>query len=106
MGGLTGAQPDRSAGVCLTVALVSVLSCRNAEDRAFAGVQERGRVAMGVDQYTSSHRFEPLPDGGRIVLRRDVDDPAGVARIREHMSYIAGDSSEERPACSGTRCVT
>ena len=44
---------------------------------------------MGVDQYTSSHRFEPLPDGGRIVLQRDADDSAGTAVIRAHMSRIA-----------------
>lgn len=44
---------------------------------------------MGVDQYTSSHIFEPLPDGGRIVLRRDVPDSAGVATIRTHMREIA-----------------
>jgi hypothetical protein len=78
-----------AASLCLTATLISAPACRDAEDRAFAGVQERGRVAMGVDQYTSSHVFEPLPDGGRIVLRRDVDDPPGVAQIREHMSHIA-----------------
>lgn len=44
---------------------------------------------MGVDQYTSSHVFEPLSDGGRIALERDVEDSAGVARIREHMARIA-----------------
>jgi hypothetical protein len=33
---------------------------------------------MGVDQYTSAHRFDDLPDGGRIELQRTVDDPAGV----------------------------
>jgi hypothetical protein len=44
---------------------------------------------MGVDQYTSSHIFEPLPDGGRIVLRRDVPDSAGVETIRAHMRLIA-----------------
>lgn len=58
-------------------------------DPAFAGVQERGKVAMGVDQYTSSHVFEPLPDGGRIVLRRDAPDPAGTEVIREHLRGIA-----------------
>jgi hypothetical protein len=59
-------------------------------DSAFAQVQARGRVAMGVDQYTSSHRFEPLPDGGRITLTRDSDDLAGAAQIRRHMQRIAG----------------
>ncbi len=44
---------------------------------------------MGVDQYTSLHRFEPLPDGGRVVLQRDTRDTAGVAQIRAHMQRIA-----------------
>ncbi len=58
-------------------------------DSAFAGVQARGHEAMGVDQYTSEHRFEPLPDGGRIELQRDSADRAGVATIRAHMRDIA-----------------
>jgi hypothetical protein len=59
------------------------------DDSAFALVQTRGHAAMGVDQYTSTHRFEPLPDGGRIILVRDGDDAAGVTQIRAHMARIA-----------------
>ena len=58
-------------------------------DSAFALVQSRGHVAMGVDQYTSSHRFEPLPDGGRITLERNGSDSAGTSQIRSHMRTIA-----------------
>jgi hypothetical protein len=58
-------------------------------DSGFVGVQARGRVAMGVDQYTSTHLFEPLPDGGRIELERDVSDSAGRAQIVAHMGRIA-----------------
>jgi hypothetical protein len=58
-------------------------------DSAFVQVQTRGRLAMGVDQYSSTHSFEPLPDGGRITLVRDSVDPAGVDRIRSHMAEIA-----------------
>ena len=58
-------------------------------DSAFAAMQERGRRAMGVDQYTSTHHFDALPDGGRIELQRDHDDSVGVARIREHIREIA-----------------
>ena len=55
-------------------------------DSAFAAVQERGKDVMGVDQYTSAHVFEDLPDGGRIVLDRDdPSDSAGIATIRAHM---------------------
>lgn len=62
---------------------------REDEDAAFAALQERGKVAMGVDQYTSSHVFEPLPDGGRIVLQRDQPDSIGTRVVREHMAQIA-----------------
>jgi hypothetical protein len=58
-------------------------------DTSFARLQVRGESAMGVDQYTSAHRFEPLPDGGRIELQRDTADRAGVETIRAHMRDIA-----------------
>ena len=60
-------------------------------DTAFAALQERGRAAMGVDQYTSTHRFDALPDGGRIELQRDTDDAEGIATIRAHLRAIADD---------------
>jgi hypothetical protein len=61
-------------------------------DSAFAEVQARGATVMGVDQYTSAHVFEDLPDGGRIVLERDDPvDSAGIATIRAHMRQVAAD---------------
>jgi hypothetical protein len=60
-----------------------------AADSGFAQMQARGKVAMGVDQYTSAHRFEDLPDGGRIELQREPNDSAGVRTIREHLQRIA-----------------
>ena len=60
-----------------------------AHDSAFRAMQERGKLAMGVDQYTSTHHFDALANGGRIELQRDVSDSVGVARIREHMREIA-----------------
>jgi hypothetical protein len=81
----------RALAVFAASALVfGSLGCRDAEDRSFAEFQARGHVAMGVDQYTSWHVFESLPEGGRIALERDEADPAGVTRIREHMRHIAG----------------
>jgi len=86
----------RNPVVCLAMA---VAACRpgatpkasmGAGDSAFAGVQARGGVAMGVNQYTSHHIFEPLPDGGRIALQRDAADSEGAAQIRRHMREIAG----------------
>jgi hypothetical protein len=60
-----------------------------APDSSFARLQQRGETAMGVNQYTSQHVFEPLPDGGRIVLQRRETDSEGEATIRTHMRTIA-----------------
>ena len=64
-------------------------SARN--DSAFTALQQRGADvrAMGVDQYTSTHRFDALPDGGRVELQRDADDSAGTAQIRRHLRAVA-----------------
>jgi hypothetical protein len=79
------------------VALSLLAACSASDDStpepdsaaAFAELQERGRVAMGVDQYTSTHLFDALPDGGRIELQRDVEDPEGVETIRQHLREIS-----------------
>ena len=63
-------------------------------------MQQRGAHVMGVDQYTSAHVFEDLPDGGRVVLDRDdPGDSAAIAAIRAHMrdieaAFRAGDFSK------------
>lgn len=61
----------------------------NPADSAFAALQNRGQAAMGVDQYTSTHVFEPLADGGRIELQRNEDEAEGVRAIRAHLEDIA-----------------
>lgn len=59
------------------------------DDAAFAALQARGQHVMGVDQNTSAHVFEDLPDGGRIILdRADGSDSADIATIRAHMREI------------------
>jgi hypothetical protein len=47
--------------------LIAVLALCACQDRDFAAMQERGRMVMGVDQYTSAHVFEDLPDGGAAI---------------------------------------
>ncbi len=59
-----------------------------AQDSSFAAMHRRGKMAMGVDQYTSIHKFDDLKDGGRIELRRDRDDAAGIRAIRQHLKDI------------------
>lgn len=81
----------------LIAGLVLSLACRTdgrpvasgSRDSDFAGVQSRGAAAMGVNQYTSTHLFTPLPDGGRIELQRNEPDSAGVEQVRRHMAMIA-----------------
>jgi hypothetical protein len=92
--------------IAVVVSLLVLAACTakpspatsDAADTAFANMQERGKMAMGVDQYTSSHHFESTDDGGRIQLERDTADSLGVAQIRAHMRLIqhafeAGDFS-------------
>lgn len=82
---------DASESVALLLALIMACTGKGDvdDDSAFAAVQERGALVMGVDQYTSSHVFEDLPNGGRIVLDRDdAADTAAVRTIREHMRVI------------------
>lgn len=58
-------------------------------DSAHAAMQRRGAEVMGVDQETSTHVFEALPNGGMIELQRDVDDSVGMRTIRAHLRGIA-----------------
>jgi hypothetical protein len=58
-------------------------------DSAFRALQQRGKGTMGVDQDASQHRFQDLPDGGRIELQMRDADSAGVATIRTHLQETA-----------------
>jgi hypothetical protein len=77
------------AGASPALAQSTGASRPSERDTTFAAMQARGKIAMGVDQYTSTHRFDSLEDGGRIELQRDVDDSTGVAAIRAHLRAIA-----------------
>lgn len=76
----------------MLVALTCALLCVDplaAQDSSFAAMQQRGKIAMGVDQYTSIHHFDDLADGGRIRLERDKDDAVGARAIQAHLRGIA-----------------
>lgn len=84
--------------ICMISACSSGKPAAKPADTAFAGMQHRGGMAMGVDQYSSTHKFDVSSDGGRIALERDSADSLGVAQIRAHMKLIlhafqAGDFS-------------
>ena len=70
-------------------------------DSGYAAMQDRGKVAMGVDQYTSAHRFDDAADGGRIVLQRDAADIAGTAVIRRHLATVAAEFARGNFAVPG-----
>ncbi|MEP6472187.1 MAG: hypothetical protein ABJC74_00595, partial [Gemmatimonadota bacterium] len=67
------------AGAGLLGSIHGVAAQHAKTDSAFSALQQRGEHYMGVDQTTSTHKFQDLPDGGRIVLVRDSTDSAGVA---------------------------
>ena len=76
----------------IPVVMILLLACDKSKKDSFAALQQRGEHVMGVDQYTSAHVFEDLPDGGRVVLDRDdATDTAAIATIRAHMRDIATD---------------
>ena len=87
-------------GVLFGLLALSVLCAKHGmgQDSSFAALQERGKMAMGVDQYASAHQFDVLPNGGRIALEMKGADSLAVAQIRAHMKLIqhafqAGDFS-------------
>jgi len=77
----------KSAALVLLAVLAPAVA--RSQDSAYHAMQQRGNVAMGVDQYSSFHQFVPAADGGRIVLVRDSLDAAGVQTIRDHLKGIA-----------------
>ena len=72
----------------LIVVAGALIGCTGRADQEFAELQTRGQAAMGVDQYTSTHKFDALADGGRIELQRDASDPRDVATIRAHLKEV------------------
>lgn len=77
-------------GLATSCALILSIAACQRSDTDFVLVQSRGEQVMGVDQYTSAHVFEDLPDGGRVVLdRADASDTAAITTIRAHMRDIA-----------------
>ena len=80
----------RKLSITAAIVLAALAACNGgrSSDSTFDSMQHRGGMAMGVDQYTSSHEFAVTPEGGRISLQRDSDDSLGVEQIRAHMKLI------------------
>jgi hypothetical protein len=63
--------------LCASMCASNIVSAQTS-DSAFVAMEALG-----------SHRFEDLPDGGRIELTRDPADSAGVSEVRAHLARIA-----------------
>ncbi|HEY0808985.1 MAG TPA: hypothetical protein VGD49_02440 [Longimicrobiales bacterium] len=72
------------------ILLIGLLAygCSSDPDPDFAALQQRGEQAMGVNQYTSTHTFDDLEDGGRIELQRDDRDIRDIETIRSHLKTV------------------
>lgn len=81
-------QTTLRLGIAALAAILMACSRPVPADRSFEAVQERGAIAMGVDQYTSTHTFDSLEDGGRIMWQDDAGDEDDVAQIRRHLQEI------------------
>jgi hypothetical protein len=93
-------SPLQGKAALLGMFAVSLLCAKQgaAQDSSFVALQQRGKMAMGVDQYESQHQFDMLPTGGRIALEMKGDDSLSIAQIRAHLKLIehafqAGDFS-------------
>ena len=91
---------SRATHVALTtLAFAASVAVRAvAQDSSFAAMQQRGKIAMGVDQYVSVHHFDDLADGGRIQLQSVAKDPVATHAIRAHLhgigkAFASGDFS-------------
>jgi hypothetical protein len=82
---------SRATLVAMTAiaAIACVTSRAFAQDSSFAAMQQRGKMAMGVDQYASVHHFDDLADGGRIQLQSDTKDSGATHAIRAHLHGIS-----------------
>jgi hypothetical protein len=81
--------PAMRVATAALVVIAGISMQASAQDSSFAAMQQRGKMAMGVDQYTSVHHFDDLTDGGRIQLQSDGKDGAAVHAIRAHLHGIS-----------------
>ena len=80
-------------------------------DSAFKAMDQRHGEVLGQDPMMLEHQFVVTPDGGDIVLERQIHEDLGINQIRAHLllisrSFARGDFSipgfvHEKPA-SGT----
>ncbi len=69
---------------------------RRQHDSALAETQRRGQPATAAASMATRSRIDDLPDGGRIELQRDGDDPQGAADIRRQLADLASHFADGR----------
>lgn len=94
----------RHAAACI-VALVFIAACDASKrsqavgapepvtaegaDSAFKAMDQRHGDVVAEDPMALAHRFESEPDGGDIILERQIHDDMGINQIRAHLLLIA-----------------
>jgi hypothetical protein len=58
-------------------------------DSAFKAMDERHAEMIGDDPMALEHQFVQQPDGGDIILERQIHEDMGINQIRAHLLLIA-----------------
>jgi len=58
-------------------------------DSAFRAMDARHGEAVGDDPMMLEHQFVSLPDGGDIILERQIHEDLGINQIRAHLLLIS-----------------
>lgn len=58
-------------------------------DSAFKAMDKRHGEVVAEDPMALAHQFESQPDGGDIILERQIHDDMGINQIRAHLLLIA-----------------
>jgi len=58
-------------------------------ESAFKAMDVRHEEVVGNDPMTLAHQFESTPQGGDIILERQIHDEMGITQIRAHLLLIA-----------------
>ncbi len=58
-------------------------------DSVFKAMDHRHGDTVGVDPMELEHQFVSQPDGGDIILERQIHEDMGITQIRAHLLLIA-----------------
>jgi hypothetical protein len=58
-------------------------------DSAFKSMDQRHGMVVGEDPMALEHQFVSQPDGGDIILERQIHEDMGINQIRAHLLLIS-----------------